>query len=107
MTFNGQGALQSEANTFWYMSVPMLDYMLRIFRLTPIDMLYLRRDDFGSIHQTDSEKQTGYVSVLCRASDTVADDPFMAEVSNIAWEYLRNTDWKMADEQPFSSIQRR
>lgn len=40
LTFNHQGSLQRELNTFWYHSVPMLDYLLRTFKLVPIDFLF-------------------------------------------------------------------
>ena len=107
MTFNAEGTLQSEPNTFWYTSVPMLDYMLRMLRLTPIDMLYLRRGGFDSIHQASSEKQLAGMSVLCRASDTASDDPWMNQVSQVSWEHAGNTTWQVADAQPKSLIGRR
>src|SRR5207237_67553 len=38
MEFNNSGKLQKEANTFWYLSIRMFDYMLRYFQLVPIDL---------------------------------------------------------------------
>ena len=107
MTFNAEGTLQGEANTFWYTSVPMLDYMLRLMRLTPIETLYFRRDQFDSIYQAGSEKQLAYMSVLCQASDTASDDPWMSYAARASWEYQGNTNWPMADAQPESKISRR
>src|SRR5438552_17516831 len=41
MQFNNAGRLQEEANTFWYLSVGALDYLLRYLKLAPIDCLYI------------------------------------------------------------------
>ena len=49
MEFNNGGRLQDEGNTFWYISVPLLDYILRYFRLTPLDCVYLPHSSISRI----------------------------------------------------------
>ena len=90
MEFNEGGRFQPEANTFWYLSVPMIDYLLRYFCLQPIDCLYLRRPagEHGNI-------RNGYLSVVCRATDDLAlpvDDGWAVASRDKAWEYLDAVD---------------
>ena len=67
MEFNNSGRFQSELNTFWYLTIPMFDYMLRYFQLAPIDCLQLRYSPQDTVHAKDPS--AGYVSVVCRAVD--------------------------------------
>jgi SAM-dependent methyltransferase len=74
MEFNDRGKLQREHTTFWYPSIPLYDYLLRYFKLLPIDCLYhpFERDD--SVRFT-GDFESGYLSVVCRATDEPAFDP--------------------------------
>lgn len=64
MTFNAKGTLQDNITTYWYISVPLLDYMLRYFRLKPIDAEYSVYDN-----------GYGYMSVICQAEQNVISNP--------------------------------
>lgn len=86
MAFNTFGGFQKEANTFWYISVPMMEYMLRYFCLEPIDSIYRKRND-----AEPGMPDNGYLSVVCRAvdcSDLSVDDPWAAQSRDKSWEYI-------------------
>jgi 2-polyprenyl-3-methyl-5-hydroxy-6-metoxy-1,4-benzoquinol methylase len=96
MEFNARGRLQEEQNTFWYMSIPLLDYVLRYFRLLPLNCL------FRPLINED-----GYFSVICRATDEPAlDEQDKWEAGSIAtsWEYAALCDVKMMDSQAAAEI---
>ena len=67
MQFNNAGRLQEEINTFWYLSVPTLDYLLRYLKLAPIDCLYIPHRDVKSFARLVTDVESGYLSVVCRA----------------------------------------
>lgn len=78
MLFNDKGCLQQNLTTYWYISVPLFDYMLRYFRLRPIRAEY-------SVY----EDGHGYLSVICRAEPNViadADDPWMEASAWHSWD---------------------
>ncbi|HEY1378468.1 MAG TPA: hypothetical protein VGF55_16840, partial [Gemmataceae bacterium] len=107
MEFNQGGRLQTELNTFWYVSVPLFDYMLRYLRLAPVDVLHLPHEAIRSDVNYVVHKPTGYVSVVCRAVDDplpTAGDTWMADSSRTCWESVRVVDWKRAAAQPKSAI---
>lgn len=86
MAFNTFGGFQKEANTFWYISVPMMEYMLRYFCLEPIDSIYRKRDD-----AEPGMPENGYLSVVCRAvesSGLTVVDSWAAESRDKSWEYI-------------------
>jgi SAM-dependent methyltransferase len=102
MDFNAGGRLQSEANTFWYPSARLFDYLLRYMRLEPIDLVFMP-------HAADAahgarEKPSGYTSIVCRAVDSADVDDWMRDSASTSWEYRDLSDWGMADRQPVSSI---
>jgi 2-polyprenyl-3-methyl-5-hydroxy-6-metoxy-1,4-benzoquinol methylase len=105
MEFNDRGRLQTERNTFWYLSVPLFEYMLRFFRLEPIDCLYHPYSENDSVRYN---KDTGaaYLSVVCRATDDVAlaSDEWAAETARVSWEYTELCDYDLLASQKTSSI---
>jgi SAM-dependent methyltransferase len=107
--FNAHGRLQLEANTFWYLSVPLLDYMLRMLRLAPIDCVHVAHDslDVGFEPQPLDGIRTGYMSVLCRAHDEILSsdgDEYLAALALNSWEFAGLTDWATAHAHPRSVI---
>lgn len=104
MEFNDAGRMQSESNTFWYPTVPLLDYMLRYFRLTPVDMIHLPHASVVSNVTYVFDQPSAYMSVLCRATDAADDDEWMEHSAQESWEYRDASDWSLANRQPASSI---
>lgn len=105
MEFNNSGRFQSESNTFWYMTISMLDYMLRYFQLAPIDCLFHKFPPQDAVHYSE-DTNAGYLSVICRAVDdkgaSFGDSWLSASVSE-SWEYLL-CNQKMIDSQSRSTI---
>jgi 2-polyprenyl-3-methyl-5-hydroxy-6-metoxy-1,4-benzoquinol methylase len=90
MQFNNAGRLQDEINTFWYMSVPTLDYFLRYLKLAPIDCLYIPHRYIKSSIRYVTNVESGYLSVVCRARDDVLpsrEDDWMRKSAQQSWEY--------------------
>ncbi|MCV2365909.1 class I SAM-dependent methyltransferase [Paucibacter sp. DJ1R-11] len=89
MHFNTAGELQTEPNTFWYPSIPLLEYMLRYFNFAPIDCLYSRHPSNSPLHVPG--KECGFISIVCRAVDrgaAVAASDHWAKRSMLgSWEY--------------------
>jgi SAM-dependent methyltransferase len=105
MEFNRAGALQTEANTFWYPTIPLYDYLLRYFQLLPIDHLYFRYPSSDKVRYA-KEHESGYLAVVCRAvgeRESSAGDNWMSESVNKSWEYL-SCDQARINLQPRSSI---
>jgi SAM-dependent methyltransferase len=110
MEFNNGGRLQEETNTFWYVSVPLLDYQLRYLKLAPVDCLYLPLSPIESCVERVFERPSGYLSVVCRAVDDVVpepDDKWMRNSAAQSWEHRQLVDWKRVVRQPTSSIEYR
>jgi hypothetical protein len=106
MDFNNGGRLQEEQNTFWYISVKLLDYFLRYLRLSPLESLFIPHSAVETDYRVVFDKPSGYLSVLCRATDDVvptAGDDWMKNAMK-SWEYPWMTDWKLATRQPVSNI---
>ena len=106
LEFNKAGALQQEINTFWYHSIPMLEELVRFFKLIPIDFLYVPH---SSIHEYSyvPGKDSGFMSVVCRAVDdteVAAQDPWAAQARRASWEYLGLCNERMLTAQPESAI---
>jgi hypothetical protein len=102
--WNAGGRLQPETNTFWYLSIPTFEDMLRYFRLRPVDCLYTRHSaghGLPNAHGLD----TGYLSVLCRATDeeTVSDRWSMASRAQ-SWEVRGLCDFQRAAQQARSTV---
>jgi 2-polyprenyl-3-methyl-5-hydroxy-6-metoxy-1,4-benzoquinol methylase len=101
MRFNVAGHMQREANTYWYPTARLLDYLLRYLRLQPIDCAFLPHARLGDDYAFDTP--SGYVSVACRAVDEIDGDPWMLSARS-SWEYLGLSDWKLAASQDESDI---
>src|SRR6266540_5849118 len=102
MQFNNAGRLQEETNTFWYLSVPTLDYILRYLKLAPIDCLYISHRDIKSSVRYVTDVESGYLSVVCRARDDLIptrEDNWMRKSSQHSWEYAGLIDWDSCTRQ--------
>jgi SAM-dependent methyltransferase len=108
MEFNAAGRMQGEANTFWYLSVPLVDYLLRFLRLAPLDCVYLRHDGLRAPHtRLQFDVPSGYLAVVCRAVDEAlpsAGDAWMLASAGSSWEYRELVDWDRCQRQPRSRI---
>lgn len=105
MDFNVAGRLQTEANTFWYPTVELFDYMLRYMRLMPIDCSLLPHQATSIGDYLVFDKPSGYLSVLCRAVDRADEDDWMRDSAATSWEYLDGSDWARAARAPESGIE--
>jgi SAM-dependent methyltransferase len=108
MEFNNEGRWQDEGNTFWYISVPLLDYILRYLRFAPIDCIYSPHASIQSHVRYTSDKPSGYISVACRAVDQpllTSADNWMSKSARDSWEYQGLIDWKRAAGNPVSRIE--
>jgi 2-polyprenyl-3-methyl-5-hydroxy-6-metoxy-1,4-benzoquinol methylase len=101
MRFNVAGQMQREANTFWYPTAGLLDYLLRYMRLQPIDCMFLPHAQLG--HDYAFDIPSGYASVACRAVDRIEGDPWMMSAMS-SWDYLGLSDWGLAESQDESGI---
>lgn len=107
MELNNGGRLQEELNTFWYVSVNALDYLLRYLKLEPIDSLYLPHKAIRSAVRYVTDVPSGYLSVVCRAREDVVagkDDAWMSRSARTSWEYNSLIDWKVCHRQETSTI---
>ena len=109
--FNAAGRMQTEANTFWYLSVPLFDYLLRYLKLAPVDCLYVRHADVKRPHaRLTFDQPSGYLAVVCRAAADVlpqAGDAWMRNSAQTSWEFQGVVDWTQAKRQPRSKIRYR
>ena len=107
MQFNNAGRLQDEINTFWYMSVPTLDYLLRYLKLAPIDCLYIPHRDIKSSVRYVTNVESGYLSVVCRAKDDVLpsrEDDWMRKSAQQSWEYSGLIDMDFGSRQAVTQV---
>ena len=107
MQFNNAGRLQEETNTFWYLSVPTLDYLLRYLKLAPIDCLYIPHREVRSFARLVTDVESGYLSVVCRAQDDIIpsrEDNWMLKSAQHSWEYAGLIDWDFCNRQAVTQI---
>jgi 2-polyprenyl-3-methyl-5-hydroxy-6-metoxy-1,4-benzoquinol methylase len=107
MHFNNAGRLQEEVNTFWYLSVGALDYLLRYLKLAPIDCLYLSHQDIESSVRYVTGVESGYISVVCRANDAPIPsrgDDWMLKSAQHSWEYTGLIDWDFCNRQAVTQV---
>ncbi len=97
MAFNEAGSLQMNLTTYWYPTVSLFDYLLRYFRLCPVDVLFS--------HSQPPDK--GYMSVVCRAlPDVIADpdDKWMRDSAWHSWDSMWYGGLEMAGRSEVSDI---
>jgi SAM-dependent methyltransferase len=107
MEFNQSGNLQAELNTFWHLTAPLSDYILRYFKLRPIDALYHPHAKEDALRST-SLGPTGYLSVVCRAEDEVVSqsgDEWMKNAFLSSWERIALCNNHILSRQPASGIE--
>ena len=107
MQLNNAGRLQEEINTFWYLSVGALDYLLRYLKLAPIDCLYISHRDIKSSVRYLTDVESGYLSVVCRARDEplpTGEDSWMLKSAQQSWEYAGLIDWDFCNRQPVTHV---
>jgi 2-polyprenyl-3-methyl-5-hydroxy-6-metoxy-1,4-benzoquinol methylase len=107
MHFNNGGRLQEETNTFWYLSVPALDYLLRYLKLAPIDCLYISHREIKSSVRYVTDVESGYLSVVCRARDDLLpsrEDDWMRKSAQQSWEYTGLIDWDFCSRQAVTQV---
>ena len=89
MHFNTRGMLQGKPNTFWYPSIPLLEYFLRYFNFAPVDCLYSCHPSDSALHVPG--KECGFISIVCRAVDPgaalPAHDQWARRSMLGSWEY--------------------
>jgi SAM-dependent methyltransferase len=92
MHFNAAGKYYDDPTTFWFISIPCLDYMLRMLRLKPLECEFLATTEEGKL--IDGIPVTR-LAVACRAVDEILNDPddkWMQQLY-ISTDYLDYTDW--------------
>ena len=106
LEFNSRGSLQTETNTFWYHSVPMLEALIRYFKMVPVDFLYCPHSEvYPALYSP--ERKSGFMSVLCRAVDDPENDnsdKWAAYSRRASWEFLSLCNGEMMAGQPHSTI---
>jgi 2-polyprenyl-3-methyl-5-hydroxy-6-metoxy-1,4-benzoquinol methylase len=106
LEFNARGSLQAETNTFWYHSVPMLESLIRYFKLVPIDFLFCPHTEVNPYTYVPG-LNSGYMSVVCRAVDSPemeAADAWASGSRMSSWEFLSLCNGQMMAGQPQSTI---
>ena len=98
--FNAHGRIQIEANTFWYPTIDLLDYWLRMVGLDPIDALYLPHSAVADVPLGESrvsyvfDKPSGYLALMCRAMPMPAGDEWMRLATRDSVDFCRlGGDW--------------
>lgn len=108
--FNALGRMQGEANTFWYPTIALLAYWLQLLRLAPVDAAFMPHAAVGKVtlggdaHRYVFDKPSGYLSVVCRAVDSVPEDGWSAACRTHSVELQRLVDWPRVAAQPVSAI---
>ena len=106
MHFNTRGMLQGEPNTFWYPSIPLLEYLLRYFNFAPVDCLYSRHPSDSALYVPG--KECGFISIVCRAVDPgaalPAQDQWARRSMLGSWEYTGLSKQRHSPQEPVSAI---
>lgn len=107
MEFNDRGRLQEEQDTFWYISIKLLDYMLRYLGLAPMDCMYVPHTIIQSDYKYVFDKPSGYLSVACKAVDHALpcdEDTWMPRSEKGSIERSGLCDWSRVGRQEKSKI---
>ena len=108
--FNAHGRMQREVNTFFYPTIGLLDYWLRMLRLKPIHSMFMPHEAVADVSLGNLpmkyvfDKKSGYVSILCQATDSSEADVWAQTMISNSIESQRLCDWKRVDAQQVSSI---
>jgi 2-polyprenyl-3-methyl-5-hydroxy-6-metoxy-1,4-benzoquinol methylase len=91
MFFNARGTLSHDPSTYFLISVPLLEYLLRYFKLTPIDCV-------ASHPVTIEGRKCARVAITCRATNELGPgaDPWMKAAAGEV-DYLTLVDWGSID----------
>jgi 2-polyprenyl-3-methyl-5-hydroxy-6-metoxy-1,4-benzoquinol methylase len=84
MYFNSAGRFGKDPSTFFLPTTSLLNYVLRYFKLQPIDCVWIAIPDVAGLR----------VAVVCRATDEVLNegDEWMLEATNMV-DYKTLIDW--------------
>jgi SAM-dependent methyltransferase len=91
MFFNARGTLSPDASTYFLISVPLLEYLLRYFKLRPIDCVQ-------SPAVMVAGRKSARVAVACRATNELDPDvdPWMKDATGMI-DYRTLIDWDLID----------
>lgn len=91
MFFNAGGRLSPDPSTYFLISVPLLEYLLRYLRLKPLDCV-------ASPAVEVDGRRSARVAVVCRATNEVGDpgDAWMEAAAGEV-DYLTLIDWESID----------
>jgi len=106
LEFNDRGRLQRESNTFWYHSVPMMEYLARYFLLTPIDCLYYPHTALNPATYVPGA-DLGYLVMICRAveeSEVLDGDLWAKRSRQQSWEFQGLCSARVMNAQPRSDV---
>jgi SAM-dependent methyltransferase len=102
--FNHQGRLQTELNTFWYPSIPLLESWIRTFQMVPIDFIYMPHTEVNPANYVPG-LDSGYLAVVCRAVEAPQyPDPWTASMRDASWETMALCNQAMLKGQAESTI---
>jgi SAM-dependent methyltransferase len=102
--FNHQGRLQTELNTFWYPSIPLLESWIRSFQMVPIDFIFTPHTEVNPANYVPG-LDSGYLAVVCRAVEAPAyPDPWAVSMRNASWESIALCNQAMLTGQSESTI---
>ena len=95
MYFNKQGVFTKDPSSYFLPSVPLLDYVLRYFKLAPLDCVH---GGYAALGRGTNGYKTARVAVACRATNEIVaqDDPWMQEATRIV-DYVTLIDWDLID----------
>lgn len=91
MFFNAAGRLSPDSSTYFLISIPLLEYLLRYLRLKPLDCI-------ASPAVEVDGRRSARVAVVCRATNDLGTtgDPWMEAASGEV-DYLTLVDWESID----------
>ena len=100
MFFNAFGMFTSDPSTYFLPSVPLLDYLLRYFKLQPIDCVYGDCTTVGTYRYAR-------VATVCRAVNEVVAEPadtWMSSATGIV-DYLTLCHWRLIENREHDPVE--